>query len=420
MGLERVVRAPYTIVRLRRQPLGAFLDDFCDWLLAQGFTELTVRLQMGHVSHLNEWMGARSRWSGLLSRRQVEDFFRAYPYHCRNRGPLASHLKAVRHSIHRFVRYLRHKGMFDPEIAAPVYQPLLSAFLAWMRDHRHCADGTVDAHRHNLGKFLQTLGPLATHEGVSALTAERVETFFIDYAHRSGRAARHSMQGALRMFFRFCSFYGYTRQRLDCAVPTLRTYKLAGLPRGLDESQAKAVLRAVDRRSLSGRRDYAILQLLYCHGVRGGQVRALRMDDIRWAEEQILFRSNKNGKDVLWPLTTEVGSSLLDYLKNARPSCPFPEVFLTCRAPYQPLPESSSLSEIVRRRIVAAGIDRYSKGAHAFRHAFASRMVARGFPFKAVADGLGHRHLSTTFIYTKVDFKSLERVALEWPMEVQP
>ena len=44
-------------------------------------------------------------------------------------------------------------------------------------------------------------------------------------------------------------------------------------------------------------------------------------------------------------------------------------------------------------------------------------MVAQGHSLKAVADVLGHRHLSTTFLYTKVDFKALNQVALDWPEE---
>jgi len=58
------------------------------------------------------------------------------------------------------------------------------------------------------------------------------------------------------------------------------------------------------------------------------------------------------------------------------------------------------------------------RGSHAFRHGFATRMVAQGHSLKAVADVLGHRHLSTTFLYTKVDFQALKQVALDWPEEV--
>lgn len=186
--------------------------------------------------------------------------------------------------------------------------------------------------------------------------------------------------------------------------------------RGLSEAQAQGVLESVDRTTVVGRRDYAILTLLYTYGVRGGQVRSLRQSDIAWARNQILFRAIKGGKDSLLPLTSQVGQSLLDYLQKARPRCRFPEVFLTCRAPYGPV---GKISEIVRRNLKRAGIDAPSPGAHGFRHAFATRMVARGHPLKAVADVLGHRCLSTTFLYTKVDFKALSQVALEWPKEVR-
>lgn len=226
------------------------------------------------------------------------------------------------------------------------------------------------------------------------------------------------MQSALRTFFRFCLQQGYIQQPLDRAVPTLRTYKLATVPRGLTDSQAKQVLCGIDRQTDVGRRNYAILHLLYTYGVRGCQVRALRLEDIDWTANEILFKASKRGKDSRLPLTPEVGRNLLDYLQNSRPPCSCPEVFLTCRAPYRPLPNPNSLSAIMGCCIRASGLDSPVKGAHAFRHGLASRMVQQGHSLKAVADVLGHRHLATTFIYTKVDFNSLEQVPLEWPEEM--
>jgi integrase len=211
---------------------------------------------------------------------------------------------------------------------------------------------------------------------------------------------------------------GYIEQSLEYAVPTLRTYKLATVPRGLSDTEAQRVLQCIDRSSHVGRRDYAIVQLLYTYGVRGGQVRALRLEDIDWAHNQILFKASKHGKDSCLPLTPEVGESLLDYLQKSRPSYSYPHVFLTSRAPYHPFPHSNSLSAIAGRYIQAAGIELRSKGAHAFRHCFATRMLHKGHSLKAIADVLGHRHLGTTFIYTKVDFNALKQVGLEWPQEV--
>ena len=226
------------------------------------------------------------------------------------------------------------------------------------------------------------------------------------------------MRSALRTFFRFCLYQGYIREPLDLAVPTLRTYKLASVPRGLSDAQAQQVLECIDRKTEVGRRDHAIVQLLYTYGVRGCQVRALRLEHIDWARNLILFEASKGGKESRLPLTPEVGENLLDYLRNARPSTSYSHVFLTSRAPYHPLPRSSTLSAIVERHIRAAGVEIPNKGAHAFRHCFATRMLQQGHPLKSIADVLGHRYLATTFIYTKVDFNSLKQVALEWPEEV--
>ena len=419
MGLERVFEASWTLRDLRRDPLGSLLDAFCDWLLDRGFRKFTVRTHLGRILHFNRWLAERGRhWHGGLSRKEVEGFLEAYPESCRHRGPLEEHLKRVRHSVNRFVEFLGHRDLFDPLPATPVYQSLLAGYLKCMRNHQHAADGTIELRRHSVRRFLTWLGDEATPEGISALSAERIESFFLDHAREMGPAARRSMQAALRTFLRFCLYEGYTRHRLDHAVPTLRTYKLARVPRGLSEEQADIVLESVDRSTDVGRRDYAILTLLHTYGVRGAQVRALRLDDIRWSKDQVLFRAMKGGKDSLLPLVVDAGESLLDYLRHGRPPSAFSEVFLTSRAPYRPLTGSSSLSAIVGRHLRAAGLNVPCQGAHAFRHAFATRMVAEGHPLKAVADVLGHRYLSTTFIYTKVNFNALSQVSLEWPEEV--
>jgi integrase/recombinase XerD len=421
MALEQVFECPRTLTRLRSGPLGRLLEGFCSWLLEHGFTRGIIRKHLSHVSRLNEHLGClRSRICQGVSSKEIEVFFKVYPSQCRNRKPLEKHFRRVRYSVNRFTDYLRQRELFDSLGKLPIYQPLLDAYLQWMRHYQHASEGTLEVRRHSMSQFLQWLGTEATPEGLFRLTAERIEKFFLSYAQSMGCSARHSMQSALRSFLRFCLHQGYIERPLDLAVPTLRTYKLATVPRGLSDTEAQQVLRGIKRNSHAGRRDYAILQLLYTYGVRGGQLRALRLEDIDWTQNQILFKASKQGKDTRLPLTAQVGKSLLDYLQHSRPPSSYPHVFLTCRAPYQPLAHSSSVSAIVERHIRAAGIEPYTKGAHAFRHCFATRMLHQGHSLKAIADLLGHRHLGTTFIYTKVDFNALKQVALEWPQEVSP
>ena len=150
----------------------------------------------------------------------------------------------------------------------------------------------------------------ATRKGIARLTGKRIETLFTTCAEGMGQAGRRSLQAALRMFSRFCLHQGYVKHRLDHAVPSFRTYKWARVPRGLSEDQAQAIAQAIDRHTPVGRRDHAIPQVLHTYGVRGGQVRALRLNDIRWADDLIGFRAVKHGKNNLLPLTTEVGNAL--------------------------------------------------------------------------------------------------------------
>jgi integrase/recombinase XerD len=419
MALEEVFECPRTLSRLRSGPLGNILEGFCNWLLQRGFSRQSVRRHLSRVSHLNEHLGgATAPIRQTITAKDVEGFLRVYPSRLGDRVPLEGYLRRLRYSLNRFIEYLRLQGCWTASSAHEIYQPLLDAYLHWMRRYQQAADGTLEVRCRSLTQFLRWLGPEATPEGLQSLTAERIEAFSVSHAHSIGRSARRSMQSALRSFLRFSVYQRYIEQPLERAVPTLRTYKRATVPRGLSDTEAQRVLQCIDRSSHVGRRDYAMVQMLYTYGVRGGQVRALRLEDIDWAHNQILFKASKGGKDSRLPLTAEVGESLLDYLQNARPACSYPQIFLTCRAPYHPLPNSSSLSAIVQRRIQAAGIELSSKGAHIFRHGFATRMLQEGHSLKAVADVLGHRHLDTTFIYTKVDFNALKQVALEWPQEV--
>ena len=419
MALELVFECPRTLSRLSNGPLGKLLDGFCNWLLSHGYRRGTIRKHLFNVSHLNEHLGGpRCGFRESLSSRDVAGFFKTYPLLCRRQGALQGRVRRVRYSINRFLYYLRESGLLDPSSGQQIYQPLMAAYLKWMRDYQHASKGTIGVRCHSITQFLEWLGPEAVPEGLLRLSSDRIEEFFISYAQSMGRSARRSMQSALRTFLRFCLHNGYIEQPLDRAVPTLRTYKLATVPRGLTDIQAQQVLRCINRNSHVGRRDYAIVLLLYTYGVRGGQVRALRLEDIDWAQNQILFKASKHGKDSLLPLTDEVGEALLDYLQYSRPPYAYPHVFLTCRAPYHPFPYSSSLSAIVERCIQAAGIKVPNKGAHAFRHCFATRMLHKGHSLKEIADVLGHCHLGTTFIYTKVQFHALRQVGLEWPQEV--
>jgi len=219
----------------------------------------------------------------------------------------------------------------------------------------------------------------------------------------------------LGRFLEFCFENGYATRNLTDCLPTFSNYQLSDVPRAIKGSEAQKLLKSIDRSKKSGIRAYAIVQLLYTYGVRGVQVRALKLEDINWHKEEIYFAPYKGGKGNVFPLTAEVGNAILEYLQNGRAESGHREVFLTLTAPISPLKVSKCLSQIVGAEMLKAGIQSPSLGTHCFRHEFVSRLLKQGKSLKTITDMVGHRRLQTTFLYTKIDYLSLSEVALELP-----
>ena len=290
----------------------------------------------------------------------------------------------------------------------------LVEYRKWLAEYRSLSEVTIRKYLRYLALFLEWLGRRRNASPLLSLSHDQVETFFLHYSSTRGAASREQMQAALRVFLGFCSSKGYTRDLTD-AVPTVRSFTLAKVPRAVSDADIERILAHINRSTSIGRRDYAMIQMFHEYGVRSKQVRMLRLCDIDWKRSEIRFPIMKYGKEVRMPLTPVVGESLCDYLQHGQPRSPRQEVFLSARPPFRPFRHPSMITRIVLSRAVAAGITSHTVGPHQFRHAFATRMLNDGRSLKTIADLLGHRRLQTAFIYTKVDFQNLSAVALEWP-----
>lgn len=418
MAWEELFRSPLVLNRFDESPLISQMDGFYQWLNEQGFARETIRNHISRLSYFSRYLKQlRINFTDLNSE-HIQNFLSNYLPQCRFRRLVKNQHRKVASSINRFMEYLHEYNLVElPSNSAP-YQSLLNEYTSWLQDYHNSAPGTVLLRRQYLTRFLNWLGTDWRPDRLLALSPNQIQSFFLEYSRHYGSSGRRSLQATLRTFFRFCFSKGYIDRDLSHSVPTLRTYKLDRLPRGITDEEAQRILSNINRQTDTGRRDYAIIQILYTYGIRGGQVRALHLDDIDWHQSRIRFAPLKHGKEVLQPLIDEVGTSILDYLQNSRPETAYPHVFLTIHAPCRPLRYSTTLSEIIRRNIRGAGIISSPAGSNVFRHCFASRMLEQGHSLKSIADMIGHRCIHTTFIYTKIDFRALNPVALEWPEEV--
>lgn len=215
----------------------------------------------------------------------------------------------------------------------------------------------------------------------------------------------------LRSFLRFCFVEGLVAVDLSPATLAATGRRRSSLPRGLSKANARALLESCDRRSVLGRRDYAIIITLLRLGLRAGEVARLRLDDIDWRAGELVVQGKGNREDRL-PLPVDVGAAIASYVRRGRPSSERREVFLKARAPFGPV-AAGTVSSTVRRSCRRAGVPEV--GSHRLRHTVACEMVAAGVPLVEIAQVLRHQSLQSTAVYARVDLDQLRLLAAPWP-----
>lgn len=297
-------------------------------------------------------------------------------------------------------------------------RPTLRAFADWLVRERGLGPGSVTVRLSSTCCFVDAVtagaGTTTCARVLESLTPEGVEDFFVRYGQDHGMAARRGMRSAMRLFLKLAASRGWVDSELADAVPSLRSYRLSSLPRGLSDEQLSTLLSS-PWEGRCPRRNRAIVYLLATYGVRRQQASALRLADIDWRERTIDFAAHKRGKAIHHTLTQSVAEALADYLRTERPTSDCEYVFLRQTSPYLRL-GPPAITEIVGSRMVRCGLPR--RGPHALRHTFATRLLQTGESVKAIADLLGHRSLGAVAIYAKVDYARLLECAVDWPEEV--
>jgi len=238
-----------------------------------------------------------------------------------------------------------------------------------------------------------------------------VERFVVDTAHKMARQSMGGVCSALRGFLGYAHMCGAIACNLKLQLNTPRLYELETVRRALDWPQVELILKSVDRTTMRGCRDYAVLALLAMCGMRAGEVVRLRLEDVDWRHDAInVYRSKTDAADRL-PLVPAVGEALVAYLRRRPRSVRWRELFITLRAPYAPLC-SSTLVGIVSRAMSDAGVHASHRGPHTLRHSFAVHLLRQGMSLKAIGDALGHSHPRSTCVYAKASIEDLREVAL--------
>src|SRR5680860_602601 len=152
-------------------------------------------------------------------------------------------------------------------------------------------------------------------------------------------------------------------------------------------------------------------------GLRSGDIKGLRFDQIDWANRRLSLVQHKTGRRLDLPLPDECALAIIDYWKNERPEVEDPHVFLRHRAPLQPPAVGNHFHQVVTGCFARAGIETSERhrGLHALRHSAAVGMLESGTAYPVIGAVLGHTDANTTRRYLRVDVAHLRPLALEVP-----
>jgi integrase/recombinase XerC len=279
---------------------------------------------------------------------------------------------------------------------------LVSAFAGYLRDERRLSAHTVDAYLRDL----TSLSKYCDEQGVeqwSGIDAAHIRQF-VASSHRKGLAPRSLQRrlSAIRTFYRYLIREDHAGH--DPAVGVSAPRHKSRLPRTLDVDQVGRLMSVCGDDALSTR-DAAVLELFYSSGLRLAELAGADLGDID-AEDATIRVLGKGRKVRILPVGSLALQALARWVPHRKTLAREGEVavFVTERGTR------------MSHRAIQARIARHARvqgtghvHPHMLRHSFASHLLESSADLRAVQELLGHSDISTTQVYTHLDFQHLAR-----------
>lgn len=329
------------------------------------------------------------------------DLTEAFLLHCgvgssAPEAPAASGQQHLRAAMRYLLEFQQHRCFQRRRSTASVHLPdalsrILEAFVRFCTKERGIRPRSLRGRRRYVTAFLMYLASRGVPD-VRSIDVETVSGFVTSLCHLIPRTLA-TVVSDLRSFLRYLAMEGMVPASVVERIPRIRVRQDERIPDVWRAEDVAALLAAIDRGSPVGKRDYAIVLLAARLGMRVGDIRDLRLEDLRWDEARIERPQTKTGVPVVLPLTEEIGDALIAYLRDGRPPTARREVFLRHLAPFEPFGQDDNLYHIVGTYRRRAGIElpeRSHKGLHSLRHTLATRLLEAGVAMQTISGIMGH------------------------------
>jgi integrase/recombinase XerD len=282
-------------------------------------------------------------------------------------------------------------------------------FGSYLKLERSLSENSIQAYVRDVEKLAQFIE--LNYAGISplAITAKHLQAFvqFINELGMSAFSQARILSG-IKSFYKYLVF----EEILDKDPTTLLEGPKLGrkLPDTLDYDEIVKLFDAIDLSTPEGARNRAMLEVLYCSGLRVSELVDLKVGNV-YFDVGFLRVIGKGNKERLVPVGKDALRFLKIYLEEIRVHVPVQKghesnVFLNRRG--------RKLTRVMIFMIIkdlAAKIGlRKTISPHTFRHSFATHLIEGGADLRAVQEMLGHESITTTEIYTHLDRDYLRQV----------
>jgi len=278
---------------------------------------------------------------------------------------------------------------------------MIAAFLAHLGNERRVSAHTLDGYRHDLGVLAQWAADNAKPDLTTLTESDLRALLALEHRRGLSPASLQRRLSAWRSFYRWL----LARGRISAnPAGSLRAPRAARkLPEVLDPDEAK-VLVEIPTNAPLGLRDRALLELMYSSGLRVSELCHLRWRDLDLAEGLVSVLG-KGNRQRLVPVGSHARRALAEWRTGTRAA---DDAWVFPGRHGSPI---SSRAIQIRIRELAKRQGLFKRvHPHLMRHSFASHVLESSGDLRGVQELLGHADISTTQIYTHLDFGHLAKV----------
>ncbi|MGD9604838.1 MAG: tyrosine recombinase XerC [Bacilli bacterium] len=284
---------------------------------------------------------------------------------------------------------------------------LVLQFISYLQNEKAYSDLTVLAYQSDIQEFRDFLK--TNNLGTLLEVKPNFTRYFLanlNNKHYRPRSVARKMS-SLRSFFKFLQNEGIVDDNVFSEVTSPKLDKI--LPKQIYPMEIQALFDAIDTKDAMGKRNFALLELLYGTGIRVSEFCSLKISDLDFHNNSLIVMG-KGSKERYLPFHENVKKAVIDYLQFGRT-----ELLKRAKTPpteilfvnYHGGPLQPRGVRVILNDLALKASESLKVSPHKLRHSFATHLLDNGVDLRSVQELLGHVNLSTTQIYTHVSKEKL-------------